>query len=48
MEGTVVELATGINFAWDPVLFQIGAIDNLSKVAAAADFTLLLRLTYRR
>ncbi len=48
MEGTVVELATGINFAWDPILFQIGAIDNLSKVAAAADFTLLLRLTYRR
>ena len=48
MEGTVVELASGVNFAWEPFLFQLGTINNLSKVAAAADFTLLLRMTYRR
>lgn len=48
LEGTVVELTAGLNFAWAPFLFQLGAIDNVSPVVAAADFTLQLRMSYRR
>ena len=48
LDGTVVELALGFNFAWDRFLLQLGAIDNVSPVVAAADFTLLGRVTYRR
>jgi hypothetical protein len=47
LNGTVVELTAGLNFAWNPLLFQLGAIDNISPVATAADFTVFLRLTYR-
>jgi hypothetical protein len=47
LEGTVVELSAGLNLAWQQILLQIGAIDNLSGAEAAADFTLLLRMTYR-
>jgi hypothetical protein len=48
LNGTVVELTAGLNFAWDPFLFQFAAVDNLSPVVSAADFSLLLRMTYRR
>lgn len=48
LNGTAVELTGGVNFAWDGILIQLGAIDNISPVATAADFTLFLRLTYRR
>jgi hypothetical protein len=48
LDGTVVELTLGFNFAWDRFLFQLGAIDNISPVVAAADFTLLGRMTYRQ
>ena len=48
LDGTVVELAGGFNVVYDPVLFQIGVIDNISPVATAADLTVLVRLTYRR
>ena len=48
LNGTVVEITAGVNWWCDPVLLQLGAIDNISPVATAADFTLLLRLTYRR
>jgi hypothetical protein len=47
LEGVVVELTAGVNLACDPLLFQLGVIDNLSPVVAAADFTVLLRMTYR-
>jgi hypothetical protein len=48
LDGTVVEFSGGLNFSWDPFLVQLAAIDNVSGVATAADFTLLLRLSYRR
>jgi len=48
LDGTVVELAGGFNVSYDPILFQLGVIDNISPVATAADFTVALRLTYRR
>ena len=48
LDGTVVELTLGFNVAWDRFLFQLGAIDNISPVVAAADFTLLGRVTYRK
>ncbi|MFQ5667127.1 MAG: DUF3187 family protein [Candidatus Binatia bacterium] len=48
LEGTVVELTVGLNFAWQPFLVQLGAVNNVSGVATAADFTLLLRLSYQR
>lgn len=46
LDGTVVELSAGVNWRWRPLLFQLGAIDNISPVAPAADFTLMARLTY--
>lgn len=48
LDGTVVELTGGLNVAFAPLLFQLGVIDNISPVATAADFTVLLRMTYRR
>ena len=48
LDGTVVELTLGFNLAWDRFLFQLGVIDNISPVVAAADFTLLGRVTYHR
>ncbi len=48
LNGTVVELTGGINVAFEPLLFQLGVIDNISPVATAADFTVLLRMSYRR
>src|SRR5262245_5218422 len=48
LDGTVVELTAGINVAYDPFLLQIGAINNVSGVEQAADFTLMLRLTFRK
>jgi len=47
LDGTVVELSAGVNWRWQPLLFQLGAIDNISPVVSAADFTLMARLTYR-
>jgi hypothetical protein len=48
LDGTAVELAAGVNWMWpwQPVLFQLGFVDNVSGVATDADFTLLARLTY--
>ena len=46
LDGTAVELAAGFNLAWRRWLLQLGAINNVSGVATAADFTLYLRLTY--
>ncbi len=48
LEGTLVELTVGLNAAWHSFLFQLAAIDNLSPVSTAADFTVLLRMSYRR
>jgi hypothetical protein len=48
LDGTVVELTAGLNWAWNPFLFQLGVVDNISPVATAADFTLLLRMSYWR
>jgi hypothetical protein len=46
LDGTVVELALGVNWRWQGVLVQLGGIQNVSGVAQAADFTLLLRLVW--
>jgi hypothetical protein len=48
LDGTVVELCGGFNLAVDPLLFQLAIIDNVTGVITAADFTMLLRMTYRR
>jgi uncharacterized protein DUF3187 len=48
LDGTVVELALGLNLIWNPFRFQLGAIDNISPVATAADFTLLFRMSVQR
>ncbi|HEX7408996.1 MAG TPA: DUF3187 family protein [Candidatus Binatia bacterium] len=48
LDGTVVELTLGLNFAWNPFLFQLAAVDNISPVVSAADFSVLLRMTYQR
>ena len=47
LEGTAVELTGGLNLACRPFLFQLAVVDNISPVATAADFTLLLRASYR-
>lgn len=44
LNGTTVELTAGVNLAWRRFVFQLAAIDNISPVATAADFTLLLRV----
>ena len=46
LDGTVVELTLGFNIACNRFLFQLGVIENVSAVVAAADFTLLGRITY--
>jgi Protein of unknown function (DUF3187) len=48
LDGTVVELTGGLNVAVQPLLFQLGVIDNVSGVITAADFTVMLRMTYLR
>jgi len=48
LDGTVIELSGGFNVAVQPFLFQLGVIDNVSGVITAADFTVMLRMTYRR
>lgn len=45
LDGTVVELTAGVNFARAPFLFQLGAVDNISPVATSADFTVMLRMS---
>jgi len=46
LDGTVVELAAALNWQYEPVIFQLSAIDNISPVATSADFTMMLRLTW--
>ena len=46
LDGTGVEISTGFNWMWHPLLCQLGMIDNISPVVATADFTLFARLTY--
>jgi hypothetical protein len=48
LDHAAVELGAGVNWMWpwQPVLFQLGFVDNVSGVATDADFTLLARLTY--
>jgi len=46
LDGTVVELSGGLNWMCAPILLQLGAINNVSPVATAADFTLMLRATW--
>ncbi|MBI3783347.1 MAG: DUF3187 family protein [Deltaproteobacteria bacterium] len=46
LDGDVVELSAGLNWRYGPLLTQLGGIDNVSGVAQAADFTLLLRIVY--
>jgi hypothetical protein len=47
LDGTVIELSGGFNVAVQPFLFQLGIVDNVSGVITAADFTVMLRMTYR-
>ena len=47
LDGDVVELALGVNWAIGPCLVQFGGINNVSAVISAADFTLQLRVVYR-
>lgn len=42
LEGTVVELSAGVGYRRGPVTAWIGGIENVSGVAQAADFTLML------
>ena len=45
LDADVVELGIGLNFGWSEYLgFQLLAINNVSGVEQAADFTLLLGL----
>ena len=46
LDGTAVELAAALNWAYEPVVVQLSMIDNISPVATSADFTLMLRLTW--
>lgn len=48
LDGTAVELTGGVNVAVASLLFQLAIIDNVNGVATSADFTLLLRMTYRQ
>jgi hypothetical protein len=47
LNGSVEEFTAGVNVAWGATLVQFAVIDNASPVIAAADFTALLRLSYR-
>jgi len=48
LNGTAVEMTAGFKLAVGPMLVQFGVIDNVSPVATTADFSVLLRLSYRR
>ncbi len=48
LDGPVVEITAGLNWSWGRYLIQLAGVDNVSPVVAAADFSLLLRMTYRR
>ncbi len=48
LDGTVVELTAGANVRWGDVLFQFALVDNISPVATATDFSVMLRTAYRR
>lgn len=47
LDGTVSELSVGFNVGWKRLVFQLGAIDNITPVVSAADFTVLGKVTYR-
>jgi hypothetical protein len=47
LDGPLVELSGGFNVALQPVLFQLGIVDNTTGVITAADFTLMVRMTYQ-
>ena len=48
LDGTVVELGLGLNFAYSPWFgAQLLGIENMSGVEQSADFSLLLSLVYR-
>ncbi len=48
LDGTPVEIGLGANFSWSPqVGFQLLAINNVSPVEPAADFSLLFAMTLR-
>ena len=47
LDGLLVELSGGFNLAVRPVLFQLGVVDNTTGVITAADFTVMLRMTYQ-
>lgn len=47
LDGPLVELSGGVNVAVQPLLFQLGVVDNVTGVITAADFTVMLRMTYR-
>lgn len=46
LDGTVVEVTVGATLALGAARLQCAAVDNISPVATAADFSLLLRLAY--
>lgn len=46
LDGTVVELTWGANARVGPTTFQLAMVDNISPVATAADFSVLLRVGY--
>jgi hypothetical protein len=47
LDGPLVELSGGFNVALQPVLFQLGIVDNATGVITAADFTVMVRMTYQ-
>jgi hypothetical protein len=47
LDGPLVELSGGFNVALQPVLFQLGIVDNTTGVITAADFTVMVRMTYQ-
>jgi hypothetical protein len=47
LDGTVVELTLGASFRLGRGAFLLAATDNLSPVATAADFSLMLRVVYQ-
>jgi len=47
LDGTVVEITGGANLRWGPALLQLAFVDNVSPVLASADFSMMLRASYR-
>jgi hypothetical protein len=47
LDGPLVELSGGFNVAVQPLLFQLGIVDNATGVITAADFTVMVRMTYQ-